>query len=127
MKTNTKQGTSRAGKHHVEDRNAVSARRYREGAYEIAIYGGEDAWGVFTVGGQQKAGPFERLRDARTWCRANQRSEEEQIANLSEAIDYVNTYHPLPRCRHGTALRDHGGDLLYPSCGCHLNEKDKAR
>lgn len=26
----------------------------------------------------------------------------------------------LPRCKHGKALRDHGGDLLEPPCGCRL-------
>lgn len=24
----------------------------------------------------------------------------------------------LPRCPHGNALQDHGGDALMPSCGC---------
>ncbi len=24
----------------------------------------------------------------------------------------------LPRCRHGKALRDHGGSALEPPCGC---------
>lgn len=28
----------------------------------------------------------------------------------------------LPRCRHGKALRDHGGSLLEPPCGCRVSE-----
>jgi len=29
--------------------------------------------------------------------------------------------HALPRCKHGNALRDHGGNRLYPSCGCWIS------
>lgn len=37
---------------------------------------------------------------------------------LSAAIDYVNEHHPLPRCVHGSALEDGGGEKLQPPCGC---------
>lgn len=40
------------------------------------------------------------------------------IADLSAAIAFVNEHHPLPRCSHGHALRDGGGEKLLPSCGC---------
>lgn len=38
--------------------------------------------------------------------------------NLRDAIDYVEANHPLPRCEHGQALRDHSGEALEPPCGC---------
>lgn len=65
-------GTSRAGKRHVH-RDDV---RYREGPCILARYGGESAWGVWVgggpdEGGKQVAGPFDRLRDARAWCRSS--------------------------------------------------------
>lgn len=31
---------------------------------------------------------------------------------------FVQNVEALPRCRHGKALRDHGGSLLEPPCGC---------
>lgn len=37
---------------------------------------------------------------------------------LSEAIHYCNQRHPLPRCEHNQALRDHSGEKLEPPCGC---------
>lgn len=116
-------GTSRKGQHENDDRMAISPKRYREGSYILAMYGGENAWGVFLeeadgTSGMQQAGPFKRLRDAREWARNNPRVESDALAELQDAIDYVNTHHPLPRCKHGTALRDHGGEHLYPSCGC---------
>ena len=40
------------------------------------------------------------------------------VEELREAIDFVETHHPLPRCAHGQALKDHAGELLEPSCGC---------
>lgn len=42
------------------------------------------------------------------------------IDDLHNAIAHVNTNHPLPRCSHGNAMRDHAGDILEPSCGCRL-------
>lgn len=44
--------------------------------------------------------------------------ERTAINQLSAAVAYVNEHHPLPRCTHGNALRDGGGDILEPSCGC---------
>ncbi len=45
-------------------------------------------------------------------------SAGDPVAGLQAVNDYVAKNHPLPRCDHGNALRDHGGELLYPSCGC---------
>lgn len=45
---------------------------------------------------------------------------------LTEATDRVLKKHPLPRCSHGTPLKDHGGNLLKPSCGCSYKEKTDA-
>jgi hypothetical protein len=42
------------------------------------------------------------------------------VARLADAIEFADRF-PLPRCRHGNALRDHGGDRLEPSCGCRSN------
>lgn len=39
---------------------------------------------------------------------------------LSRAVKYVEQNHPLPRCTHGQALRDHSGERLAPPCGCGL-------
>ena len=35
---------------------------------------------------------------------------------LADAVAYVNEHHPLPRCDHGNAMKDHGGDALEPRC-----------
>lgn len=40
------------------------------------------------------------------------------VKRLHEAIDFVEQTAPLPRCEHGSCLRDHGGELLEPDCGC---------
>ncbi len=45
-------------------------------------------------------------------------SERCDIARLGAAVDLLEKNHPLPRCAHGNALRDHAGDTLEPSCGC---------
>ena len=37
---------------------------------------------------------------------------------LGAAVAFVETHHPLPRCPHGHALRDHGGERLSLPCGC---------
>ncbi len=42
----------------------------------------------------------------------------EQIERLNDAVLSLEQYHPLPRCKHGKALRDHAGDRLELSCGC---------
>jgi len=42
------------------------------------------------------------------------------VERLKAATVYVDAHHPLPRCEHGTALRDGGGEVLAPSCGCVL-------
>lgn len=46
------------------------------------------------------------------------RTLKQQIQDLHEAIEFAENYRPLPRCKHGTALKDGAGDLLEPSCGC---------
>lgn len=37
---------------------------------------------------------------------------------LSRAIAETERDHPLPRCSHGSALRDGSGEALDPPCGC---------
>lgn len=39
------------------------------------------------------------------------------VHELHQANEFAKK-HPLPRCKHGTALKDHGGNDLYPPCGC---------
>ncbi len=34
---------------------------------------------------------------------------------------------PLPRCEHGQALRDHGGEHLEPPCGCRYKGDSDAK
>jgi len=40
------------------------------------------------------------------------------VASLNAASKFSEATHPLPRCHHGNALRDHSDDVLFPSCGC---------
>lgn len=40
--------------------------------------------------------------------------------DLSALEAAIASVPPLPRCLHGKALRDHGGELLEPPCGCRL-------
>lgn len=47
-------------------------------------------------------------------------SARAQTAELGRAVEDVERDHPLPRCRHGAALRDHSGEVLVPPCGCRL-------
>lgn len=58
----------------------------------------------------------------RTKKQVKVRTEREQIDDLGRAVDFVNTFYPLPRCRHGHALKDHAGERLEPSCGCRSGE-----
>jgi hypothetical protein len=46
------------------------------------------------------------------------RAEQAATGRLAAAVREVEAAHPLPRCRHGVALRDGGGERLEPSCGC---------
>ena len=41
--------------------------------------------------------------------------------SLGDAVRWVEKHHPLPRCPHGSALRDHGYELLEPPCGCRAS------
>jgi hypothetical protein len=42
----------------------------------------------------------------------------EAVKRLSQAIREVEQHYPLPRCKHGYALVDGGGEHLEPPCGC---------
>lgn len=48
------------------------------------------------------------------------KEQHDDLAILQAVNDYVAKNYPLPRCDHGNALRDHAGELLFPSCGCRL-------
>jgi len=48
------------------------------------------------------------------------------VGVLTDAIAWANENFPLPRCRHGKALRDGAGEMLEPSCGCAALSKEKA-
>lgn len=48
----------------------------------------------------------------------NSNALQAPVKTLREVIDFVEANHPLPRCLHGHALRDHSGEILAPSCGC---------
>lgn len=43
---------------------------------------------------------------------------EQSKDNLSEAIAFAEAVGPLPRCPHGSALKDGAGEVLEPPCGC---------
>jgi hypothetical protein len=47
-----------------------------------------------------------------------ERRERAAIQRLKDAIEFAETYYPLPRCPHGNVLEDHAGDTLEPTCGC---------
>lgn len=43
---------------------------------------------------------------------------DDVLRRLTAAIRDTERDHPLPRCEHGNALRDGGGEALEPLCGC---------
>lgn len=47
------------------------------------------------------------------------------IRKLSEAVARLDREHPLPRCPHGRALRDHAGDILTCPEGCVLAQESE--
>ena len=47
-------------------------------------------------------------------------TESKGIKELMEAVNFVEEKNPLTRCEHGNALKDHGNNKLYPSCGCRI-------
>lgn len=47
-----------------------------------------------------------------------------QLKKLQDAIEFVETFHPLPRCDHGNCLRDGAGEILEPFCGCRMPSYD---
>jgi hypothetical protein len=52
------------------------------------------------------------------------RTEADVVRDLGAAVDFVNKHYPLPRCPHGSALMDHGGERLEPPCGCRAEKKE---
>lgn len=50
---------------------------------------------------------------------AEARKEQDAIDRLADAIRETERDHPLPRCRHGFALEDGGGESLETPCKCH--------
>jgi hypothetical protein len=44
--------------------------------------------------------------------------EQKAVVELAAAVKLAEAYFPLPRCKHGSALADHAGEQLEPSCGC---------
>lgn len=48
-------------------------------------------------------------------------NDQAAIRRLAEAVRETERDHPLPRCVHGKALRDAGGEALEPPCGCRAN------
>jgi len=39
---------------------------------------------------------------------------------LKDAVEFAERVAPLPRCKHGMALRDGSGEFLEPPCGCRF-------
>lgn len=63
----------------------------------------------------------ERMRRYRAGDHANRLAvlaDAAAVARLAQAVKDVERDHPLPRCQHGSALRDHAGERLEPPCGC---------
>lgn len=48
----------------------------------------------------------------------NMRHDDDPLKKLGDATMVVNEHHPLPRCKHGNALKDHADERLEPDCGC---------
>lgn len=48
------------------------------------------------------------------------------VKALRDAVAWVQKHHPLPRCKHGSALRDGAGERLEPSCGCRARGGEKS-
>lgn len=53
------------------------------------------------------------------------RHKKKPVRVLADAVAYVNEHHPLPRCDHGNALSDHGGERLEPRC-CYPTPAESA-
>lgn len=55
-------------------------------------------------------------------------STQEQRASkrLADVVAETERNHPLPRCRHGKALQDGGGENLEPPCGCRFTKGDES-
>ncbi len=45
----------------------------------------------------------------------------DSVEQLALSTRFAQEEHPLPRCGHGAALRDHGGARLEPPCGCRID------
>jgi len=60
-------------------------------------------------------------------CQAALVRAKERIAirKLGAAVAALEREHPLPRCAHGRALRDHAGDVLTCPEGCVLAQESE--
>lgn len=47
--------------------------------------------------------------------------ERASIQRLHNAVEFAERVYTLPRCEHGSCLRDHAGELLEPDCGCRFS------
>lgn len=70
---------------------------------------------------------FRQCHPAKRWRRPTDEEKEKAmkfygIKDLQAANEEVRAKYPLPRCKHGQAMRDHGGELLRPTCGCKLED-----
>ena len=61
----------------------------------------------------QGRGTSTREQAVRRW---NERTPE--TTKVQAVVDELERDFPLPRCHHGSALRDHAGERLVPVCGC---------
>lgn len=61
-------------------------------------------------------------------CQAALERAKERVAirKLGAAVEALEREHPLPRCPHGRALRDHAGDVLTCPEGCVLAQESDA-
>ena len=53
-----------------------------------------------------------------------EQEEQRAVERLAAAVRKTERDHPLPRCRHGKALLDGGGEKLEPPCGCRFDKGD---
>lgn len=70
---------------------------------------------------------FRQCHPAKRWRRPTDDERKKAqvfygIGELHAANEEVSQKYPLPRCKHGNAMRDHGGEVLRPPCGCKLED-----
>ena len=56
--------------------------------------------------------------------RSTDKYDRAAVKRLANAVAETERDYPLPRCRHGKALRDGGGENLEPPCGCRFTKGD---